>query len=96
VSAALQACSLNIELSQGALQLKTVARDLYLLLAAPSKTLQQDMCNLPWRRPCSHHCMPGLSMVHLPPVCLLLQINAGIVKGLVEACGKHCPGVRSS
>lgn len=26
----------------------------------------------------------------------LLQINAGIVKGLVEACGKHCPGVRRS
>lgn len=23
----------------------------------------------------------------------LLQINAGIVKNLVEACGKHCPGV---
>ena len=21
------------------------------------------------------------------------QINAGIVKGLIEACGKHCPGV---
>lgn len=24
---------------------------------------------------------------------VLLQINAGIVKNLVEACGKHCPGV---
>ncbi|GBF94746.1 hypothetical protein Rsub_07629 [Raphidocelis subcapitata] len=25
----------------------------------------------------------------------LFKINAGIVKGLVEACGKHCPGVRA-
>lgn len=24
----------------------------------------------------------------------LFKINAGIVKGLVEACGKHCPQVR--
>jgi hypothetical protein len=35
-------------------------------------------------------------MVRFPLLCLLLQINAGIVKGLVEACGKHCPGVSNS
>lgn len=33
-----------------------------------------------------------LTCCYLPD--LLLQINAGIVKGLIEACGKHCPGVR--
>lgn len=27
---------------------------------------------------------------------VLLQINAGIVKGLVEACGRACPGVSAN
>lgn len=35
-------------------------------------------------------------MFRIPMVLCLPQINAGIVKGLTEAVGKHAPGVSSS
>ncbi len=40
------------------------------------------------------HCPTLLTSRTLPDT--LLQINAGIVKSLVEACGKHCPKVRAA
>lgn len=54
-----------------------------------------------WRSPVSWKQLHHVTVLHTllklilscHTFCCLLQINAGIVKGLVEACGRACPGV---
>lgn len=45
-----------------------------------------------WQALCVSTCLPGHSFL-MALLAAPMQINAGIVRDLVEACGKHCPGV---
>lgn len=52
-------------------------------------------CNLSsaWQALVFAHACQGYSFLMAFLLAARMQINAGIVRDLVEACGKHCPGV---